>query len=210
MLNGSVIKSFSELFILWWQFSPLLALRSSKNALVEFLILNCRVPVVLLSTIIPWALSLLDDLRLRKSLVHHILIVADHPHLPSESLVPMVLRFTEEVIFLLIRRSVRLAPLGRVIQLGIVPKVIVEGSLVPRWLIDHLEASGTIGDVGVTTTTVVGIVNWFWMDVSQRLSGPLLRNNEWAYRQMIKWELYLPISSTLQGLCSGAKPPLIL
>ena len=55
----------------------------------------------------------------------------------------------------------RLVPSSIVVDLRIVTEVIVERTLLVGWLVNLLEATGTIRDVSITTATIIRIVNWF-------------------------------------------------
>ena len=59
-----------------------------------------------------------------------------------------------------------LSPLGGVIELWVISQVIIEGSFVTSWLINHLEATSAIRDVGVSTSSIVGVVYWLRVDMS--------------------------------------------
>jgi hypothetical protein len=121
---------------------------------------------------------LLDGLRAGKSIIHHILIVADQAHLPLKSAVPMVLRLCELVQLLLPGSRVTLASLGWVVKLRVISQIVVESAFVTSRLIHLLETSSGVGDVGIATTTIIGIVNWLRVNVGDCFSGSLLRGNE--------------------------------
>ena len=159
------------------QSSPVLI---GENALVLFLVLKSAIAVHFLRLIISVADGLLEALRLRQSIIHHILVVANQLHLPFEAVVPVVLRAGEQIHFLLTRSRVTLSPLGWVIQLRIVPKVVVESTLVASGLVHLLETSCRVGDVSVSTSAIVRVVDWLGVDMSSAISWSLLGNNERA------------------------------
>ena len=72
----------------------------------------------------------------------------------------MILRLGKQVHFLLSICGMTLSLLSWVIELWIISEVIVEGPLISRWLIHSLEATSTIRDVGVSTSSIVGVVHW--------------------------------------------------
>jgi hypothetical protein len=64
-------------------------------------------------------------------------------------------------------------------------QIIVEGTLEGSRLIHVTEATCRIGNVGVSTTTVVCVVNSLGMDVRQRVSMPLLGVVKSTYRMLV-------------------------
>lgn len=90
----------------------------------------------------------------------------------------MVLTSGENVISLLVRSCVGTTSLGMVVDPWIASKIIVKSSLVMSWLINGFETTGTVGDVSISSTSVIGIVHRFRMDMSQRLTWSRLGNNK--------------------------------
>ena len=162
MLNCSVVKSPPEHFF----FSPFrrhisqLLGRGSKDAFVHLLFFDGAIPVNLFLSAHPVNDSFLGGFWFGESLIHHILIVVNETHLPSESLVPVVLRLCELIHFLLVRGNSALHSLGWVSQLRVISKVIVKGSFVSSGLIHYLKTSGAVRDIGVTASSIVCIIYW--------------------------------------------------
>ena len=100
---------------------------------------------------------------LSESLVHQSLIVMDKIGLSFESLTPVILALRENIIFLRFISNIRLCSFRIIVYLRIASKSIVECSFVLGWLIHRLETSTAIWDIGVSTTTVIGVANWFWV-----------------------------------------------
>lgn len=90
----------------------------------------------------------------------------------------MILTSGEDVISLLIRGSVGLTSLRMIVNPWILSKIIVKGSLEICWLINCFETTGTVGDVGISATSIIGIVNRFRMDMSQRFTWSRFSNNK--------------------------------
>ena len=71
----------------------------------------------------------------------------------------MVLTSGENVISLFVGGGVGLTSLGMVIDPWILSKIIVKGSFEVSWLIDAFETASAVRDIGVSSTSVIGIVN---------------------------------------------------
>ena len=90
----------------------------------------------------------------------------------------MVLTSGENVISLLVRSCVGITSLGMVVDPWIASKIIVKGPLETSWLIDLFQTTGTVGDVSISSTSVIGIVHRLRMDMSQTLTWSRLGNNK--------------------------------
>ena len=125
--------------------------------------------------------NFLQRLGVTQSQVHHSLIVPDQPHLSFESFVPMVLRPGENIIFFFERSSVGLGPPRIAFNLRIIPKAIVESSLLICRLVHVLETTRAIRDVCVSAASIVRVVNWLGVYAGQGLPRSLLVDNKGTY-----------------------------
>ena len=73
----------------------------------------------------------------------------------------MILALGEEIIFLHVGSSVRSTSLAVVVDLRVLSQIIVKGSFVACRLIHDLETSCAITDIGISSTTIVCIVDRF-------------------------------------------------
>ena len=132
-----------------------------EDALVRLLLSEVRVLINFLSLVNKNSVDVLELLRVAESRVQHLLIVSHEGHFACKALVPMVLRPRVNVVLLLERGRVRLVSSSIVVDLRILPKVIVERTLLIRWLVNLLEATGTVRDVRVATSAIIRVVNRF-------------------------------------------------
>ena len=132
-----------------------------EDALVRLLLSEVRVLINFLSLVNKNSVDVLELLGVAESRVQHLLIVSHEGHFTCKALVPMVLRPRVNVVLLLERGRVRLVSSSIVVDLRILPKVIVERTLLIRWLVNLLEATGTVRDVRVATSAIIRVVNRF-------------------------------------------------
>jgi len=124
--------------------------------------------------------NLLKTLWLTKSCIKHILVVAYHSHFSSESLVPVVLRLTENIIFLLERSSMGFSTFWIIIYWFVRSQIVVESSLESCWLVHVLKTTSTVWNVSVSTSSIVCVINWFGMNMSETISWSWFCHNKWS------------------------------
>ena len=179
VLNGPIVESPSKHFVFWREVSQLIV-SFCKDALVQFLVLHRTISVnSLLFSSLSGGLGLLGQLWLRKSIIKHVLVVWNESHLLSKAGIPVILRLGKQVHFLLSICGMTLSLLSWVIELWIISEVIVEGPLISRWLIHSLEATSTIRDVGVSTSSIVGVVHWLRVNHGDVVTWSWFSYNEW-------------------------------
>ena len=122
----------------------------------------------------------LQVLWLAQALVEHHLVVVDQVHLTLEPRVVVVLCNLEVVdLFLLTRWGKTLArSLRNAVTGWVLPKLVVEGALAVASSMQRPEATIALGDVGIAACTVVGVHDWFGVDVGQWLSWSCLLRHE--------------------------------
>lgn len=93
----------------------------------------------------------------------------------------MVLWLWEDVLLLFEWGRVGLISTRIIVHLRILSQVVEEGTLLIGWLVDRLQAAGTIRYVSVPATSIVSIANRLWVDIGQWLGRSLFRNYEGTY-----------------------------
>lgn len=152
-----------------------------EGALMGLLLIKFRVFVDLFILILVNCLHFLQLFGVAQSRVQHPLIISHESHLPGETLIPMVLRFRVNVLPLLEGGGVRLISPRVVVDLWILPKVVEECSFLICGLVDLLESTGTVRYVSISAASVICIVHWFRVNVSQWLRWSLFCDYEWTY-----------------------------
>ena len=75
--------------------------------------------------------------------------------------VPIVLRFRENILPLLKGRRVRLISPSMIVDLRILSQVIVECSFLIGGLVDQFKATSAVRDVRISATSIIRVVNGF-------------------------------------------------
>jgi len=152
---------------------------------MPFLVFQSGIPVNSLILIrVDFGLNFLCFLGLRQSMIEHFLVITDQPHLPSESLIPVVLRLTENIILFLDRGSMGLTPFRIIIQLLVLSKTIVESPLIPSWLVHRFHATCIIRNITISTSAIISVSHRFRVDLGQLVGGRLLCYHERPYLEM--------------------------
>ena len=153
---------FSFLRILLVELSPraLCLTEFLEDALMSLLLIEIRVLENLFIFIHEFSVNLLQALWITETSVQHFLIIPYQSHLSRKAFIPMILCARVNIILFLKACRMRLISSAIVVDLRILSKVVVECAFLICWLIDGLETSCTIRNVGVTTSAIVRIVNW--------------------------------------------------
>lgn len=114
------------------------------------------------------------------------LVVVNEAHLALEAGVVVVLRHLEVIASALVssRGQALSGRLRNVVVGGVVPQLVVEGSLPVAGTVQGSEATVVAAHVGVTTSAVVGVDDGLGVDVGQWLSWPLFLNDEVAFNTL--------------------------
>ena len=190
----AVISSLSRLF---------------EDRLVHVLILVRCILVYLLN---PPILNFLDRLWLAQSRVEHSLVVANQSLFAIEQWAKVVLTLGKDVSFFHWWSSMWLASFTIVLDLWVLSQIVIECSFEASWLINNLETSCAITNIGISTSTIVSIINWFGMNTWHIITWSLFGNDKWTYKiTVIKNEIhYIPTASIVVATFSGQNPPLVL
>ena len=102
----------------------------------------------------------------------------------------MILRLWEDVSLLLKRCRVGFAPPRIIVHLRILPQIVEKCSLLISWLVHRFETARIVRYVRISATSIVCIVNWFWVNHGQWLGRPLLCCHErtWGIDKSINFQ----------------------
>ena len=150
-----------------------------ENTLMHHLLINSSIFEKSLTSFLK--LLLLKHFWSAQSGVKGILVFVDVVSFSIVASCPMILTLRKNIIFLLLRSCMRFSSFAVVVKSWVLAEVVVESSFETRWLINLFQPSSRIRDICIPTTTIVGIIHGFWVNMGQIISWSFLSYNKWTY-----------------------------